>query len=123
MHALADAGRVEEVEVIERQVARVAHLPADGAEAHKGIHARGVDGHRGRLEVLEPLAQPHPLADEAELLLNRLKGRDLGRRRIQPQEVPYIEAGEVLHRPQELVAADFGAGRTRAVVSAGATPE
>lgn len=47
----------------------------------------------------------HRFAHETELLLHGLEGRNLGRRAICAEEVPGIEAGEVLEGSEELVTA------------------
>ena len=47
----------------------------------------------------------HCFAHESELLLYGLEGRDLAGRAIRAEQVPGVEPGEVLERPEELVAA------------------
>lgn len=56
--------------------------------------------------MLHVLADAHKLARETELLLDGLEGRNGARERICSEQVPGVEAGEVLDCAQELVAAD-----------------
>ncbi len=58
--------------------------------------------------MLDILADAHQFTCEPELLLDGLPGSDGGGGTIRAQEVPGIEAGEVLEGSQELVAADGG---------------
>ncbi len=59
--------------------------------------------------MLNILADAHQLAREPELLLDCVPGGDRSRRAICAQQVPCVEAGEVLEGSQELVAA-YGCG-------------
>ncbi|KAB8345982.1 hypothetical protein FH972_023034 [Carpinus fangiana] len=110
----ADARQVQEDDVVDQHVARVAQLAADGAVAQQGRGAgglgRGVVGLRGGLDVLDDLAQAHGFADHAELRLDGGPGRDGRRWVVRAQEVPGVEAREVLQRAHELLAANCGEG-------------
>ena len=62
--------------------------------------------------MLDELARAQDLADEPELLLSRFEGGDGNAGPFGTVEVPGVEAGKVLQRAQQLVAADWwGDGR------------
>ena len=103
---LADAGGVEYGAGVAGEVARVAELAADGGVAQDGVAALGVGGEGGGLEVLNVLADAHEFADEAKLLLGGGPGGDGGGGAVGAGEVPGVEAGKVLDRAEDLVAAD-----------------
>lgn len=56
--------------------------------------------------MLDKLAQAQDLARGAERLLDGIVGRDGGGAVVGAEQVPGVEAREVLQRAQELVAAD-----------------
>lgn len=58
--------------------------------------------------MLDVLADAEELAHEAELLLGLGPGGDGGGDGVGAEEVPGVEAGEVLDGAEELVAADGG---------------
>lgn len=105
---LAHARGVEHRRGVEAQVARVPELPSHGHVLEDGVHGLGVAGDRGGLEVLDVFAEAHELADEAELLLQSGPGRDGGGHGVGAQQVPRVEAGEVLDDAEELIAAEGG---------------
>lgn len=57
--------------------------------------------------MLDVLAEAQALAREPEVLLDGVEGRDGALRGVGAVEVPGVEAGEVLERAEELVAADW----------------
>ena len=105
---LANPQRVPERTGIERQISGVANLPANGGVPHNGVHNFGVGGDGGCADVLNVLAEAHDFTYEAELLLDGIPGGDLGVGAVGAEEVPGVEAGEVLEGAEELVAADGG---------------
>ena len=58
--------------------------------------------------MLDVLADAHELSRKPELLLDGFEGRDGRWQGVGPEEVPGIEAGEVLDCAEDLVAADGG---------------
>lgn len=113
---LADADGVGDSQGIEGQVTSVTELATDGSIAQDGIQGFGVGGDSGSLDVLNVLAESHNLADQAELLLDGIPRDDLGGCAVGTEQVPGVEAGEVLKGSQELVATD-GCGDEAQVVS------
>lgn len=65
--------------------------------------------------MLDEFPEAQGFADEPELLFDGVVGGDFGGGGVEPEEVPRVEAGEVLERAQEFVAADW----RREVVSRG----
>lgn len=120
---LADAGRVADGQHVEGQVSRVSDLAADGGVAQEGLERLCVGGLGGGLYVLEVLANAHDLAGEAELLLDGVPGGHLGRGAVGAQQVPGVEAGEVLERAEDLVAADGGGDEAEVVSHRGVVDE
>ena len=105
---LLHARGVRESGEIAGQIARIAELAADGGVLQDRIHGLGVSGSRGSLEVLDVLAGAEDLAGEATLLLEGIPRSDLRLGTIGAEEIPRVEAGEILHGSHELVAADGG---------------
>lgn len=60
--------------------------------------------------MLDELSEPQDLARQAEVRLDQRVGRDGGGRVVGAVEVPGVEAGEVLQRAEEFVAANCGGG-------------
>lgn len=73
--------------------------------------------------MLDVLANAHELAGEPELLLDGIEGSDLRRRAVGAVQIPGIEAGEVLERAQELVAADRRGDKLEVVGHGGVVDE
>ncbi|KAH6610662.1 hypothetical protein Trco_000682 [Trichoderma cornu-damae] len=105
---LANARGIAHGQGVEGQIAGIANLPAHGGVAEEGLEGLCVGGLGGGLEVLHVLADAEDLAGEAELLLDGVPGRHLRGRAVGAEEVPGVEAGEVLQRAEDLVAADGG---------------
>jgi len=57
--------------------------------------------------MLEKLADADDLAGGAELLLDGVEGLDGGLRAVRAQEVPGVEAREILQGPHNLVTTDW----------------
>ena len=96
---------------VQRQVGRVAQLAPHGAVLEHGVELLGVGRHGRGLGVLDVLAQPQRAPHQAELPLDGAPRRDARARRVGAQQVPGVEAREVLDRAQELVATDCERGR------------
>lgn len=121
---LLDAGGVGQRGRVKGQVAGVANLLADARVAQEGVDGLGVvGGLDSGLEVLDVLADAEDLARQAELLLGDVPGGDLGLGGIGAQEVPGVEAGEVLDGAEELVAADGGGDEAEVVLDGGVVHE
>lgn len=123
VRALADVRGIQEGQGIKGQVAGVSQLSANSTVLNNGVEILGVGCHGRSLEVLNVLAQlhkdmledrkrmrrgethAHGFADEAELLFDSLPGSNLTRCGIGTEEVPSVEAREVLQSSKELVAA------------------
>lgn len=122
---LADAGGVEDGGGVKGQVARVSELASHGRVAQElvgggaGGRGLGVEGDGGGLEVLNRLAEAEKLAQQAKLLLGGGPGRDGLLGRVGAQQVPGVEAGEILHGAVELVAAERGREELEQVGHAG----
>ena len=117
LHGVEDGGGVE------GEVAGVAELAADGGVAEDGVHGLGVGGGGGGLEVLNILADAEELAGEAELGLEGGEGGGGAAGRVGAEEVPGVEAGEVLDRAEELVAANGGGEELEVVGHRGVVDE
>ena len=120
---LANARRIEQGAQIKRQVARIAELTTDSQVPEDGVAVLVVGRHGGSLDVLDILAGAHHLAHHAELLLHRLPWLDRGGRVVGAQKVPGVEAGKVLEKAQELVAADGGGDEFEVVRDRGVVDE
>lgn len=120
---LANARRVAHGQHVKGQVSRVSDLAADGGVAQEGLERLCVGGLGGGLDVLEVLSDAHNLAGEAELLLDGVPGGHLGRGAVGAQEVPGVEAGKVLQRAEDLVAADGGGDEAEVVSHRGVVDE
>lgn len=120
---LPDTGGIGHGGRVKRQVAGVANLTTDGGVAQEAVEGFGIGGHDGGLEVLDVLADAEDLARQAELLLGGFPGEDLGLCRSGAEEVPGVEAGKVLDRAQELVAADGGGDEAQVVRYGGVVGE
>lgn len=105
---LANARSITHRQGIKGEVPCIANLSADSGVAQKGLDGLCVGGLGGGLEVLDVLADAHDLAGEAELLLDGVPGGHLRGGAVCAEEVPGVEAGEVLDRAEDLVAADGG---------------
>lgn len=57
--------------------------------------------------MLEKLADTEDFAGGAELLLDGVEGLDGGLRAVRAQEIPGVEAGEVLQSSHDLVTTDY----------------
>ena len=99
-------GGTYESDRIECQVECVAELTSDGEVSEDRVHVLAVVGCGRGLDMLNVLSQPQGLSCQAELLLENLKGLDVGGLCIGAEEVPRVEAGEVLDGSEELVATD-----------------
>ena len=89
-------GRTYESNSIQTQIHPVPQLPAHSTVLEDRVPALDVRGHCGCLEVLHVLAQPHGLARQRELFLDRLIGRDHPVWVVGPVQVPGVEPREVL---------------------------
>lgn len=91
---------------IKTQVSGISQLSSHSHVPQHGIHGFSI-GRSGRgFEVLNVLAETHELADEAELLLDLRPWCDGAGDGVGAQEVPRVEAREVLDYTEELVAAE-----------------
>ena len=112
---LDDAQQIEHGDVIDGQVSGIPQLATDGEVVDDGISGVFVvEGHRGGLEVFDELRQTEDLSGGAEFFLDRLEDVDGALRVVGAQEVPGVEAGEVLDRSEHLVPS--GGGRDIAQV-------
>ncbi len=91
---------------IKAQVYRVAQLPAYSAILQHWVHGLAISRNGGSLEVLDILADAQGFSSEAELLLDGFVRGDDSRRVIRSEEVPGVEAREVLEGTEELIATD-----------------
>lgn len=108
---------------IKGEIPSIAHLSTDGGVAQKGLDGFGVGGLCGGLEVLDVFADAHDLAGETELLLDGVPGGHLGGGAVCAEEVPGVEAGEVLDRAEDLVAADGGGDEAQVMGHRGVVDE
>lgn len=107
---LPDTAGVEVLEHVDRQVSGVTKLATNGQVLEHRVGLAGArrrcGGNGGGLDVLDVFAHTQQLTRGAELLLDGGPRLDRGLGRIRPDEIPGIEAREVLDRPQNLVTAD-----------------
>ena len=108
MRALANPRSVEDIGAIQQHVGSVAELASNSSRFDNGVEGGAIRGDGGGLEVLDELAHAHQLARGAELLLGGVEGRDAAEGPVRAVQVPGQEAREVLHRAEDLVAADWG---------------
>lgn len=105
---LLDPNRVDDPDGVEGQVAGIAQLATDSQIAEEGVdRALVVGGDGGGLEVLDELADTQDLARGAELLLDGVEGFDGGLGTVGAEEVPGVEAGEVLECTEDFVTTDW----------------
>lgn len=104
---LTNTDRVNNGDCIEREVARVAKLTADGEITEYRVdRVLVVGGQCGCLQMLNKLADPQNLPSCSELLLDSVERLDGGLGAVGAVEVPSIEAGEVLQGSKDLIATD-----------------
>lgn len=101
---LLDSNGVDDADRVACQVPGVSQLTPDSQVSQEGVDGGlVVCGNRGGLEVLDELADTHHLTRRAELLLDGVEGGDGRLRPVRAQQVPGVEAREVLQRTQKLV--------------------
>lgn len=104
---LLDTDDIDGPDGVEGQVTGVTQLATDGQVAEHGVEwALVVNDGGGGLEVLDELADTHDLSRCAELLLDGVEGFDGGLGTVGAEEVPGVEAGEVLQGTHDLVTTD-----------------
>lgn len=91
-----------------RHVAGVTKLAAHGKTAQDRVDGGlVVKGNGSGLEVFNELADTEDLSRQTELLLDGFEGCDRGLGAVGTEQVPGVEAGEVLEGSQQLVATNY----------------
>jgi len=91
--------------VIQNQIPSITQLSPNSCVSKHRIQATVIARLGGRLEVFEPFGQTQQLSRCAKSLLDVLVGLNVQCRVVSPEEVPGVEAGEVLEGAEDLVAA------------------
>jgi len=91
---------------IQAQIYPIGQLSSNSTIPHQGIQRLLICRFSSGAEMLHILANTHQFPRQPELLLDRFIDLDLRRWMVGAVEVPCVEAGEVLERPEELVTAD-----------------
>jgi hypothetical protein len=115
MLPLPDTGSIRNSESIAGQVTSITQLATDLSVLEDGVEGLGVGSGGSGLVVLDELSGSEDLSEQAELLLEGVPRGDLVGSCVCAEEIPGVEAGEVLKNSHELVATE-GCGHVAQVV-------
>lgn len=104
---LSHTRKVEICQVVHEHVASVPELPTHGQILQYRVHRFRVGGQRGRLEVLDELAESQAFTHTSKVVLECREDLDRSLRVVGAIDIPGQEAGEILDCTEGLVATDW----------------
>lgn len=106
--SLANEYATHVCDCIQAQIHAIPQLPPHSTVLQHRIHTLAIGRNSSSLEVLDILSNPQGFSCEAEVLFDSFVGCDQPGGVVCSEEIPRVEAGEVLEGAEELVASNYG---------------